>query len=290
MKKLFASSVALAASLVAASLAHAESEKYLLRYKFTPNETIRWQIEHRSMVRATVSGTTQSTETLSNSVNVWRVAKVKPDGAATFEQSVQWVDMRQTLTGRSEVHFDSRSGEKPPHGFEDAAKSVGVPLATITIDSLGKVVSKKSRRSGGQQADGGLAAQKQGWITVPLPEKAVAVGETWSLPQEIELPLPSGTIKKIKSVQRFVLEEVKTGVALIRVSTEVLTPISDPAIESQLVEREAAGTVRFDIDAGRIIGQQMDIDKQVIGFRGGASSLHYVNRFSERLLPEPTRR
>jgi hypothetical protein len=290
MKNLVASSVALAASLLATSLAHADSEKYLLRYKFTPNESIRWQIEHRSMVRATVSGTTQSTETLSNSVNVWRVAEIKPDGVATFQQSVQWIDMRQTLTGRSEVHYDSRTGEKPPRGFEDASKSVGVPLATITIDARGKVLSKKSLRPGGQQADSGPGAEKRSWITLPLPEKAVAIGESWSLPQDIELPLPNGTIKKIKSVQRFVLEEVRTGVALIRVSTEVLTPISDPALESQLVEREAAGTVRFDVDAGRIIGQQMDIDKQVVGFRGGASSLHYVNRFSERLLSEPARR
>ena len=42
--------------------------------------------------------------------------------------------------------------------------------------------------------------------------------------------------------------------------------------------------MRFDIDEGRILGQQMDIDKHVVGFRGDASSIHYVNRFSERLL------
>ena len=108
----------------------------------------------------------------------------------------------------------------------------------------------------------------------------MAVGHTWSLPQDIEVPLPSGAIKKIKAVQQFVLEDVKTGVATIRVSTDILTPITDPAVESQLVQREAAGRVRFDIDAGRILGQQMDIDKHVVGFRGDASSIHYVNRFS----------
>ena len=97
-------------------------------------------------------------------------------------------------------------------------------------------------------------------------------------------------MKKIKAIQQFVLEDVKTGVATIRVSTDILTPINDPAVESQLVQREASGRVRFDIDAGRILGEQMDIDKHVVGFRGDASSIHYVNRFSERLLPEPGRR
>ena len=52
------------------------------------------------------------------------------------------------------------------------------------------------------------------------------------------------------------------------------------------MQREAAGRVRFDIDAGRILSQQIDIDKHVVGFRGDASSIHYVNRFSEHLLPE----
>ena len=47
--------------------------------------------------------------------------------------------------------------------------------------------------------------------------------------------------------------------------------------------------MRFDIDEGRVLGQQMDIDKHVVGFRGEASSIHYVNRFSERLVAEPAR-
>jgi hypothetical protein len=267
-----------------------EPAKYTLRYKFHPNETIRWEVEHRSMVRATVSGTTQSTDTLSNSVNAWRVNEVKPDGTATFEHRVEWIDMRQTLTGRNEVRYDSRKDSKPPKGFEDAAKAVGVPLAIVKMDVRGKVLHRDERRPKPQAANSETPAPNDGWITIPLPDEAVPVGHKWSLPQDIEVPSPNGVVKKIKAVQQFSLEEVKTGVAVIRVWTDVLTPITDPAVESQLVQRDAAGTVRFDIDAGRILGQQMDIDKHVVGFRGDASSIHYVNRFSERLLSEPTRR
>jgi hypothetical protein len=269
-----------------------EGQKYTLRYKFHPGETIRWEVEHRSMVRATVSRDTKTTETLSNSVSVWRVGDVQPDGAATFEHRVEWVDMQHKLTGRDEVHYDSRTDKQPPVGFEDAAKSVGVPLSVVKMDAHGKVLQRKDRKKNSQTAAGSPASVAAGanWITIPLPDEPVAVGHTWSLPQNIEVPLPGGGIKKIKAVQQFVLEDVKTGVATIRVSTEILTLITDPAVESQLVEREASGTVRFDIDAGRILGQEMDIDKHVVGFRGDASSIHYVNRFSERLLPEPGRR
>ena len=233
----------------------------------------------------------KTTETLGALLNLWRVADVQPDGTATFEHRVEWVDMRQKLTGRDEVHYDSRTGTQPPLGFEDAAKSVGVPLSVVKMDVRGKVLHRKDCTKKPQPAAAPEPAPpNEGWITIPLPSEPVAVGHTWSLPQDIDVPLPSGAVKKINAVQQFVLEDVKTGVATIHVSTVILTPITDPAVESQLVQREAAGRVRFDIDAGRILGQQMDIDKRVLGFRGDASSIHYVNRFSERLLPEPGRR
>ena len=293
MRNLFCGMAAVLLSLGFVLLAVAdEGQKYTLRYKFHPGETIRWEVEHRSMVRATVSRDTQITETLSASVSIWRVGNVQPDGTATFEHRVEWVDMRQKLTGRGEMHFDSRTDKNPPPGFEDAARSVGVPLSVVKMDVRGKVLKRKDRKKNPQAAAASSesAAANQNWITIPLPDEPVAIGHTWSLPQDIEVPLPSGAVKKIKAVQQFVLEDVKTGVATIRVSTDILTPITDPAVESQLVEREASGRVRFDIDAGRILGEQMDIDKHVVGFRGDASSIHYINRFSQHLLPEPGRR
>ncbi len=266
----------------------AAPEKYTLRYKFQPGETVRWAVEHRSKVRTTVSGTTQTAETLSLSTKLWRVADVKPDGAVTFENSVERVDMRQQLTGSNEVRYNSQTDAKAPPGFEGVAKSLGHPLSRVTMDRGGKVLHRDRLDKNPQVAiaPGNPSPQEDSWLTIPLPGEAVAVGHTWSIPQDIDIPLQTGGVKRVKAVQRFTLEDVKTGVAVIRASTEILTPITDPAIESQLVQREAAGRVRFDIDAGRVLSQQLDIDKHVVGFRGDASSIHYVNRFSERLMPD----
>jgi hypothetical protein len=230
------------------------------------------------MVNASVSGSTQTTETLSISMKAWRVVAVETDGTATLEHRVEWIDMRQQLSGCNEVRYDSRKDREPPPGFADAARSVGVPLADVTLNAQGKVLRRERKLPGG-------ATQNDGWITIPLPEQPVPVGHAWSMPQDIDLPLPSGGVKRFKAVQQFTLEEVKNGVATIRVSTDILTPITDPAVEAQLVQRESAGRVWFDIEAGRVLNQQMDTDKHVVGFRGAASSIHYVNRFSERLEP-----
>lgn len=270
--------------LALAVFAGESEEKYTLRYQYKPGETIRWKVEHRSKVRATVSGSTQTTETLSISMKAWRVFDVRPDGTATFENRVEWVDMRQTLTGHSEVRYDSRTDEKPPVGFESAAKSVDVPLSVITMDVRGNIIERENFKPNPSVVPDKQTPNHDRWITIPLPEEPVPVGHTWTIPQNIDIPLPSGGVKRVKAVQKFTLEEVKTSVAVIRVSTDILTPISDPAIESQLIQRECEGRVWFDIDAGRVLRQQMDTDKHVVGFRGDASSIHYVNRFSERLV------
>ena len=72
--------------------------------------------------------------------------------------------------------------------------------------------------------------------------------------------------------------------ATIAVDSQILTPIRDPAIEAQLIQRLSSGTVRFDIAAGRVLSQQLDLDRHVIGFNGAGSSMHYVTRFTEQLL------
>jgi len=279
-------------SVFALTVLAGEPEKYALRYQFHRGETIRWEVEHRSMVRASVSGTTQTTETQSNSMKAWRVRDVRPDGTVVFEHRVEWVDMRQKLSSSEEVRYDSRNGAKPPPGFEDVARWVGVPLTTVTMDAHGKILDRKRHEAehpekGRNPNAGNVAAQKDGWMTIPLPAEPAPVGYTWSFPQDIDVPMRDGTIKKIKAIQQFTLEEVRSGVATIRVSIDILTPITDPEIESQLVQRESAGRVRFDMNEGRILSQQMDTDKHVVGFRGDASSIHYVNRFLERLVSEP---
>jgi hypothetical protein len=264
----------------AAEAADEEAKKYALRYKFEQGEKIRWKVIHRSKVRTTVSGSTQTAETVSISTKQWRVTSVKSDDSAVFVHLVENIDMRQKLTGRDEVRYRSADGEEPPMGFENVAKAVGRPLSVVTLDPQGKVLDRQRRSVP-------AAVAGQGQITIPLPEEPVAVGDVWSEPHDIEVPLPTGTVKKVKARQNFVLEEVKTGVAKIRVATQILTPIHDPAIEAQLIQRESTGHVKFDIAAGRIVGQRMEVDKRVIGFRGEASSLHYLTRFTEELLDEP---
>lgn len=248
--------------------------KHTLRYKFKPGETIRWQVEQRMDVATTVNGNTQNAELSTTSVKIWQVKEVAADGAATFENSAEDVEMRQKLTGRAEIHYSSKSDKAPPVGFETVAKSIGVPLSRVVMDPLGKIV-KREHLTG---------ANQEGQVALPLPEQPVAVGETWSFPADITVPLPDNMAKQVKTQQQFTLEEVKGDIATIRVTTQILTPIDNPAVETQVVQRETSGKLKFDIAQGRIVSQKLEADKKVYGFSGAASVYHYKNSFTEKLL------
>ncbi len=253
-------------------------QEYLLRYKFRAGDTLRWNVVHRCQIHTSVSGATQTAETTTGSVKVWRVHQVKPNGQVVFDHLVESVDMRHRLTGRDEVHYSSLTDPVAPKGFEDVARAVGVPLALVTIDSQGKLLERK-------QNFVKAAVAGQGEITIQLPEQPVAVGSRWSSMNNLDVPLSDGTTRRFKIAQTFKLDSVKTGVATISISTQFVTPLQDPAVEAQLLQYETSGSVRFDIDAGQILARQIDVDKSVVGFRGEASSLHYVGRSTEAFLP-----
>ncbi len=212
------------------------SQEYLLRYKFHSGDTLRWTVVHRCRIRTSVSASTQTAETTTTSVKVWRVHEVKADGTVVFDHLVESVDMRHHLSGRDEVHYNSRTDPCAPHGFEDVARAVGVPLAVITIDNRGKVLQRK-------QNFVKAAVAGQGEITIQLPEQAVAVGSRWSSPNNIDVPLADGTVRRIRAVQSYKLESVRTGVATISMSTQITTPLLDPSIEARVLQYETSGSV-----------------------------------------------
>jgi hypothetical protein len=252
----------------------------LLRYRFNRDELVRWEVVQQARVRTTVGGTTQVAESVTQSVKLWRILEVQPDGTITFEHSVESVDMWQKLTGREEVRYNSRSGQDPPRGFEAIAQSVNVPLATVTMDARGRIL-KRTRHPVKTPLD------IEPLMTILLPEQPVRPGDTWSFPYEVELPLENGSLKVVKVTEIYKLREVKSGVAIIEVGTKVLTPINDPKLEAKLIQREREGVVRFDIEKGRLLQQEIELDRRVVGFGGPASSLHYASRLTESLINSP---
>lgn len=256
-------------------------EQYELRYKFQKGDVVKTKVVHLATTETTIRGNTQASRSRSISTKVWKILDVTEDGRVSFEHSVEKVEMWQHVTGRPEISYNSESDKNPPLEYERAAETIGVPLAIVTVDPQGEVVEREDLRT---SVNIGL-----GQITTPLPKGKVKIGAQWDFPTEISVQMPDGKIKRIKTRQLYTLTAVKTGVATIAVKTQVLTPVNDPKIESQLVQQLTNGEIRFDIDAGRVLSKQMDWDETVIGFSGAESTLKYLARFTEEDIRQEPR-
>jgi hypothetical protein len=255
--------------------------KYELKYKFEQGQQIRWQVIHRATVRSTIQGTTDSAQTRSESVKVWDVKEINPEGEIVFTHWVQSIKMTNRLPNRAEASYDSTTDKVPDAGFEQAAKAVGVPLTEIRMTPAGRILRRIQRHIQ-------PGANNETPIAFPLPKEPVPVGHVWSEPHTVKVTLKNSSTKSVETRRRFELKGVKDGIATISVNYQVLTPTRDAGVEAQLVQRLYQGAFQFDIEQGCVAGVLMDVDKRVIGFSGPDSSMHYVMQFSEKLLP-PTK-
>jgi hypothetical protein len=259
----------------------ADSPTYELRYKCSIGDVLRYEVSHRASIRSTIDDSTQGAQTRTDSVKSWKISDVLPGGDIEFLTVVESVHMVNQVADKPATEYDSQRDKLAPPGFEEAARAVGVPLSLIRISPNGKVRRRemKLKRQG---------PEEEGPITVLLPEEPVAVGDAWDESFDLTVMMKTGGTKRIHTRRHYELVKVENGIATISIDYQVLSPI-DAHIESQIVERLLDGEVRFDIEAGRVISQTMEIDKRILGFAGPTSSMHYVVRMDEKLVHAPHR-
>ena len=259
-----------------------DSAKFLLRYRLRTGEQLRYEVTHVAKTKTRIRGAEELSNVHTISNRHWDVKSTGPDGSATFDHVVDSVALTQQQGESEEIRWDSTGGEEPPAVFGVVADRIGKVLSTVTVDARGNETHRED--NGGTKASLGM-----GNLTLVLPENGVAIGESWSVPSEIQTRSDDGTVKPIKIRQRYTLEKVKTGVATISLRSEPLTPIDDQSVRAQVVQQLSNGEIRFDIDNGRLLSRQIDWDESVVGFSGANSLMEYRARLTEKLLDDVTR-
>jgi hypothetical protein len=252
------------------------SKKYDLRYKLKRGDVLRYDVTHRASIRSTIEQETQAAQTRTDSVKAWKVTDVLKNGEIEFLNVVERIHMVNQLPDKDPTEYDSERDKTPPPGFEDAARAVGVPISSVRISPRGKIIRRDVKIKGASN-------EEDTPVALRLPESSIAIGETWDEPFEVVVATEGGGTKSIQTRRHHELLSVENGIATVKVTYQVLTPI-DPPIECQLVQRLMEGEVKFDIEAGRVVGQKMDIDKRILGFAGPTSSMQYIMRMEEKLL------
>jgi hypothetical protein len=251
-------------------------QEFLLRYRFEPGLILRSEVTHLSKNSTRINSVLQEASSRTITDKAWRVLDAD-DQSTTFEYVVEAVDLSQQFGNSEEIRYNTKEPtEQVPVQFAGAVETVGKVVSTIQIDARGLVIARSDSKDPPHMG--------MGDITLPLPEKPVAVGATWEIPRELRIDRKDGTSRMIKFREFFKLDKVSAGVATISVRSEPLSPINDPTEEAQVMQQLSNGTIQFDIDAGRMISKELAWDHQVVSFSGPGSLLEYSSRLEDRVV------
>ncbi len=258
--------------------------KYLLRYVWRKGDILAWEVTHRNRTVTTLAKLTESVDASCRSEKVWEVIDVDENGVGTFTNAVPWAVMREKRDDGAMRTYDSQQDMFAPEGFEAVPESLGVELAKITLDARGRQVDREDFRSTTiiQQAN-------QAYTVIPFPEEPVAVGGSWDFKYPLYVPLGDGNLTRVEMMQKYTLRQVNGDVATIAYGTKVLSPVQDPGIMAQLIDRLYDGTYQFNLKAGHAQSIAQKVDQSVIGFRGVGSQVKMLIEFNEKFLAEATK-
>src|SRR5262245_49770781 len=261
---------------------------------------MRFEASHETEITTHVK---DETETVRNSSKAKRHFTVKAvdekTGDADLELSIDWVHMLASFENPNRpktapVEFQSDDPSKHPEQFNYVLATLGKPRATIRFSRSGipiKVLEgalppppKASQQLATGPAAPPLADATPETFFVPLPEEPVAVGASWKERFDLVLQDNNKNRQKVTIQRSYKLAEIAGRLATIELLTGVLTPIDNPAIEGQLIQREIAGTVIFDLDRGAVIARESGVDKTVVEPFGPRSSMRAKSKYREKLL------
>ncbi|MFN0195309.1 MAG: DUF6263 family protein [Planctomycetaceae bacterium] len=291
------STIKLVSNEVAADETAAEKKQVLLRYRFRPNQFLHYKVVHEMVIQMEAKGLTEVTKNTSISKQHLRVVSVGEDGSAIMEAMLDHVNMKSKFDDNEPTEFDTADPDKRPTQFEHILKEVGKPQGRVRVDATGKVLemnvtagknatAKNSviKNISKTESDKPEQEKLESYsLLVPLPEKPVALGEKWIDYMEIKVQVNKLT-RTIKVRRAYTLTKIEGNIAKIEFKTSILDDPQDPEVRVQLIQRTPSGSIRFDIENGKIISNTMHSDQTEIGIAGADSRMRAVSNRTESLF------
>ncbi len=266
---------------------------YKLAYKFQKGEVVRYETLHNVKFVSQFKGTEEVASNKTQTRKIYRVVSVNPDGSAELELIIEWVRMKADFgSGGLPVEFDSKDpAAKSQAKFADVLRNVGKPQARLQCAPSGKVTSIKEMSLVAPAPAGAQAVQLKDvagnkdmdFLTV-FPDEPIAVGKSWVENSDLKVTVEDKLKETIKLQRKYTLESVTGNVATVSFQTSVLTPVKNPVIAIQLIQRETKGKLEFDLAKGAMISRNVDSNKSVINPAGNNTAMHSTSYLLERMV------
>jgi hypothetical protein len=262
---------------------------YQLAYKFTPGQFAHYEVVQKMNILSKYPEAQETVENESTTMKHFRVVALDADGIAQLEPIIDRVRMAALFNGVNKISYDSNDPGNPPQGFENVAANIGKAMARVHITPNGEL-AKVTLLPGAPAALSTLAAQADPKLNflIPMPREAVGVGAVWRDRYQVPVMVGENLSQPVTMQRQFELTKVTGTVATIGFKTSVLTPLSNPQVEAQLLQRTPAGTIEFDLDRGLIISQATKAAGQVVQAFGANTLMQASLETAERWLPQTT--
>jgi hypothetical protein len=246
-------------------------------FRWTKGEILTTNVEHVTLVAETIAGKKSDITSKLSIVKRWRVLDVDAQGTATLEQSLASMRNEQVRPGGDTLLFDSNNLDKSTPELKGMMKFINVPVATIRVDRLGRVVEIKSGPKDKYEAEPPFA--------MVLPGQPTAAGQAWVRPFTIVLDPPLGVGEKYQAEQTARVAKIDGGKAIIDLTTTIKNPPEAASDKVPLLQKELTGQLVFDLASGRIASVRLTVDRTVENHQGAGSSYRFASQYVEQLLP-----
>ncbi len=247
------------------------------RFRWKKGAVWTYQVSHVTTVTETVAGNKLETYSKLDLTKRWYVVDVDDKGVGNVRLTV--LDMRheKKLPTGDQLLFDSANPAKStPEMKDQMAKYMGSVLADLRVNPKGQVV---------EVIKGNLAKyQAEPPFTMVLPGGPLEVGKAWVRPFTVTMDPPFGTGEKVPVKQKYSVDKVQDGKAVVGVVTEFSAWPENPIDQLPLLQREVAGKIQFNFSDGVLEIVRLNVDRTVENHQGKGSTYRFVSKYREDLL------
>ncbi len=267
---------------VLAWAAHNGNAQDTWRFHWQAGQVLTYRVEQQTQAVEVTGEGKSETKTKLTLTKRWQVQAVDASGVATLQHSLVALRMETSTPGGDTLLFDSAALDKSDARLrEQMGKFVGVPLATLRINALGKVVEVKESKFGPASR-----FESEPPFVVVLPEAVVKPGQTWERAYQITQEPPQGTGEKYDAAQTCTCTKVEGAGLYVTLSTAMKTQPMGLADRVPLLQMQPEGSVVFDLGNGRLHAAKLTVQKELKGHAGEGSSYTFQSTYTEQYVPE----
>lgn len=250
------------------------------RFHWQTGQILSYAVEQSTTVSETLSGDKFETTQKINLVKRWQVLNVDAAGVATLQMSLSAL-RSETKTPRGDViAFDSAAPEKSePKIREEMAKYVGVPLAVLRLDTLGRVIEVKESKFGPASR-----YDSEPPFVVVLTPAGMQPGQAWERNYTITIEPPQGTGEKFEAVQKYDCKSVQNGAATLSMTTVMKSLPKTLTEQEPLLRLQPEGEVVFDLQSGRLHSARLKVNKELKNHQGEGTSYSWQSSYVEQYV------